>query len=453
MSTQSTPANNSKQYLGTPRDTLIGYMSIKMRTNLYYTDGTLLQTGTTNTVTRDWGMRAVENAQAEDLGGVDPVMNRPNGLTKYQAQAVRSAITPALPKLANAMQAYYAGTADVRIACLGDSTTGGAYGSGTAWDNCRVFSPPWLLGGLLSDTFDISQDSAFGTAGATGTIQNYDPRITVSTANWTVTGLAALCGNCYRNDTTEFSTLSFKFAEPFDTIRVGYITVPATGNTFGIGVDGGPQIGASINTVAGALGILEVTRSCPLGTHTVDINKSATGAVLAIAYVDVSDSTKRRVKIYNWGSGGQSSVGWTSVATTYGRFQQILLLAPHLVYIDLGINDAIAGTVVGTFTTNMQALITQCRLAGADVIIGITTPVAASIATLATQNGLYLPLRALAQQNGCPIVDYFALMGDQPAGVAAGYFLPANDNTHPGTTGYQAKAQLMASVLGLSGIV
>lgn len=64
-------------YIGTPPDDLEGTMTVLMKTNKYYTDGSLKQAKTSYTVTREWGRAAVEAGWAEDTEDVLPVQDSP----------------------------------------------------------------------------------------------------------------------------------------------------------------------------------------------------------------------------------------------------------------------------------------------------------------------------------------------------------------------------------------
>jgi hypothetical protein len=78
MSTKAFSANAVNLFIGTDADALVGSMTILMKTNKYYTDGTLLKTGLSYTVTRAWGQMAVDRAWAGDTADVLPVEDTPN---------------------------------------------------------------------------------------------------------------------------------------------------------------------------------------------------------------------------------------------------------------------------------------------------------------------------------------------------------------------------------------
>lgn len=95
MTTQAFPANATNLHLGAAADTITGTMSVLMRTNKYYTDGSLKQTGTTYTVTREWGKLAVESGWASDASGVLPALGQPSNNALFGAGPIQvsSALT------------------------------------------------------------------------------------------------------------------------------------------------------------------------------------------------------------------------------------------------------------------------------------------------------------------------------------------------------------------------
>lgn len=75
--TKSFSPDQVQLYVGTTPDDLEGTMTVLMKTNRYYTDGTLKQAKSSYTVTREWGRTAIEAGWAEDTGAVLPVQDSP----------------------------------------------------------------------------------------------------------------------------------------------------------------------------------------------------------------------------------------------------------------------------------------------------------------------------------------------------------------------------------------
>lgn len=375
------------------------------------------------------------------------------GLTAQQVAATQALVSGAgslLPRYRAALAATEANTADTRIAYLGDSTVAGAYGSGVIWDNCRTFCPPVLLGNWLKQHLGlpVSLDAAFGQ-GNSGVALGYDPRVTRGV--WTASGSndgnpGGLGGGSYRQDNNELAVINFAFADTFDTIEVDYLTNTGGAN-FTISINGGAALGAAVSST-GSLALVTATRTCTPGVHTVNINRQAGAGFMCIFAVRVRSSTTRRVLVWNWGFGGTTVANWLDTANVWfgGVYGPALL--PHLVLVQLGINDAIAAVSNATALTDYQALVDMYR-PFADVVFVTPIPVAAGSASLVNQKNVITACRAIAQQNGCPIVDAAAVFGTQLAGVSAGYFAPADDPVHPGPTGYRVIADAVTRLPGL----
>jgi lysophospholipase L1-like esterase len=379
--------------------------------------------------------------QFKDLGA--PAATPPN-------TGARRTTVPLLPRFFNALAATAANLADTNVAVLGDSIMAGAYATGSPWVGARPLSPPSVLAQILSNYFEINQDSVFGDSSLLVPLGQYDPRMSATTNNWNVFSPAGLGGQCFRNDTNEESTLSMRTTNSFDTITVRYLQSPG-GASFNVRVAGGIPLGATVSTVGGLDDVI-ITRTCPrvTGPNRIDIQREAGAGALPIYSIEASDSTKRRVNIYNWGYGGSSSNDWASVVNVYDPPAMINSESPHLTFICVGVNDALLGTVPATYITNMQTLIDNVRVTS-DIVLCIPSPVATGSSSAATQFGLYSLLRDLGQKNGVPVCDVNALFGNYLTGVAAGYYLPANEAVHPGAAGQAAIATLFASVPGVIG--
>lgn len=88
-------------------------------------------------------------------------------------------------------------------------------------------------------------------------------------------------------------------------------------------------------------------------------------------------------------------------------------------------------------------------LAG-DVALVAPVPQSSGTTSLATQLGIVQEVRKAAINNGCFLIDANASYGDWAyASGTLGYYLPANDVTHPGAAGYTALGNLVANMLPL----
>lgn len=353
-----------------------------------------------------------------------------------------------LPRYRAALAATAAGTADTIIAYLGDSTVAGAHATGVDWPNNRPFAPPVVLGNWLAANLGlpVSQDAFFGQ-GSAGASLTYDPRVTRS--NWT--GLSdgnpgSVGGGTYRNDTNEAASINFRCSEPFDTIRVFYLTNTGGAN-FTISINGGAALGATVSSTGGLL-VTSTTRTCARGIHTVNLNRQAGAGFMCIYGVEVSDSTTRRVKVWNWGAGGTSIGPWVTTATVLDLGSVVQLAPPHLMLVQLGVNDYIAGRTNAQAVADYQAFVDLHRPTS-DIVFITPSPSSAGSASLANQRAVVTACRQVAQQNGCPLIDQSALYGSYLAGVAQGNYLPGNEAVHPGAAGYAKTVSLVQTLPGL----
>lgn len=75
--TKSFSPDQVQLYIGTPPDALDGTMTVLMKTNRYYTDGSLKRSGVSYSVTQAWGRSAIEAGWAEDVDNTLPVQDGP----------------------------------------------------------------------------------------------------------------------------------------------------------------------------------------------------------------------------------------------------------------------------------------------------------------------------------------------------------------------------------------
>ena len=384
---------------------------------------------------------------------VNPSINGGDGSSLNAAQntavaALFKAQSNLLPRYRAALAATAAGTADTIIAYAGDSTVAGAYSAGVTWAGCRTLSPPVLLGNYLAANLGlpVSQDATFGQASGSTPQHAYDPRVTFT--NWTGLNdgnVLGLGGACFRDDTAEVASVALQGAQTCDTIKVVYLT-NSSGATADVLADG---VNVGNFNYTGSLALASSTFTCMRGVHNVAIQRRVGAGFFLVFAIILSDSTTRRVQVWNWGAGGTTINNWNDQSATYGIGYQGPALAPHLLLLQLGVNDAIGGT-----TTNANALTYYQNLIDlyrptSDIVVVTPTPVALAQATLAQQRAIYTAVRTIAQQNGCPIIDNNALFGTYLSAAAAGYYLPAADQVHPGPNGYAAMATNAQALPGL----
>jgi hypothetical protein len=349
-----------------------------------------------------------------------------------------------LPRWRAKLAAVRAGTGDAIAAIAGDSLFAGAWGSGAIWAGCRPFAQGVLLGNYWAarSGIDVSQDSFFGT-GAADAQRLYDSR--TSYVNWTGTNdgtIIGLGGNGPRNDAAEIASWVIRFSKTFNSINIRYFT-NAGGATFDVFVNG-----ALLSTITpgASIGFATATISCPRTSGgTITVTRRAGAGFFALMGAWATDSTVRRVLMWNWGAGGTTIADWSDQSQTYFLGFQGIANPPDLLYFGTGINTAIANQIGGVAiatafanaVTNYQAIVDLYRPT-TDIVFVTPTPIDLSQASLAQQRAIWTACRQVAMQNGCPIIDNSALFGTYLAARNLGYYLPQNDLIHCGPTGYAA---------------
>ena len=96
MSTLPFTADAVNLFAGTTPSAQTGLVSIKMKTNRFYTDGTLKSTGNTYSLAKAWAQMAVEKGWASEVvsgTALIPEQMSPATLTAAQAAATQSLVS------------------------------------------------------------------------------------------------------------------------------------------------------------------------------------------------------------------------------------------------------------------------------------------------------------------------------------------------------------------------
>ena len=351
----------------------------------------------------------------------------------------RNAVAKFLPKWRAGLASVIAGTGNSRICCIGDSTTAGTSSAGNGWVNARLASYPNQLITLLNNMGIYANGGcAIGSGTPTDSqFLGYDPRWTFGSGWATNTVVTLGAGTINNNGAGALTAANFTPAQEFDTIDIWYIQNSGYG-TFTIGVDGGAAVGAAVSA-AGTLSIQKATRTVTKGLHTLNITKTVTGNIL-ICGINTYDSTKSRVDVFNCARGGGKVADISADTNVWDPLKLLRIYAPDLSIIALTINDWIAATASGSFTTSTQAIIAAARESG-DVVLATGFPSKTTSASLANQDAITAALRPIAANMGLPLIDISQEWGLYTTALAAGYFAPENDPVHPGPTGYAYMAQ------------
>lgn len=369
----------------------------------------------------------------------------------YQQSLAYSQI--ALPKFNAALKLTAAGTRNTRVLCLGDSTTVGLYASGVAYGGSRALNYPNALAAALSARWRTYTSNQLGSGANGGPLSNLvslDPRWTF-TPNWSANSGFILLGGCAIYTATAGEVATFTPTQAWDTVEICFIQSGGAG-VFNVSIGGVP-----VGTVScvGSNAMKKATFSVSATQlQTLSIT-STNGNPIWIDEVSCYDSKNRGIEVLTAGSGGSPSSQMAANTNSWDPSYNVggnginLALSPDLTIINLGINDWGAGVTPAVFTANMQTIISAYKATG-DVIVMTPNPQSTAVTSAATQLGIVQAARSVAQQNGCLIIDANAAFGDYAfAQGTLGYFLPANDQTHPGAAGYSAMGQLAQAALGI----
>lgn len=420
------------------------------------------------------------------------------GAEAQVAQALAAAAKSFLPRYQFQLTRTAAGVADTIIAYMADSTGAGAFATGVDWPNNRPFAQAVLLADWLAKNLGlpVSQDSAYGQ-GSSGAALTYDSRVTRTTWGGLNDGNpGSLGGGTYRSDNAQVSAINLQGAVSCDTVDVTYLT-NSGGATFDVFADG-VNIGNASQT--GGLNIVTTSFPCARGVRNVSVQRRAGAGFFCIYGIGMRDTGSRRVRVLNWAAGGSSLLEWRTTASPLDRgaiaTNTAAIPSPHLIFVQLGLNDAIAASAAGAWVTStvyaVGAYVTQggvtygCAVAhtagvfatdlaagnwltvnafaqrnyqalvdlyrpNSDIVFVVPAPISAVSATLAIQRDIVTACRQVAQANGCWLIDQAAQDGTYLFAVAQGDYLPANDPVHKGAAGYTKTNALVRLLPGLLG--
>ena len=331
-------------------------------------------------------------------------------------------------------------TTPLKVLAIGDSVTEGQ-GASTKANR-------WI--DLLRDILR----KAYPVAGVTGG-QNYQPAfygVYAPDSTWGSTGIADTGSN---TNITWGGNLGYRG----DQMAVGAtrtLTVTGTtvdlwyllnGGTISYAVDGGTAV--SINT-AGTYANAQKT-NIPLytpGSHTIKITAVSGTSYISGLTVYNGDETKG-VHMYDSGH-----TGWLSAdpLTDLALFNAALgIVAPDLVIIELGLNDAGSSVSTSTFQTNIQSLVTSIQTLTKDpsiLLIASYEPSAGNLAGNTWANYVTaLSNVAAADPTNVGFLDLSAIM---PVADTSGTGYYRTDGLHPNDSGHVYIASLVAQMLGAS---
>lgn len=329
-----------------------------------------------------------------------------------------------------------AGTANARIVCVGDSTTIGAFSTGSATGNLKPLSWPSQLSGMLTTSGMNSNWNGFlGDSSIASPTTAQDTRIVLG-SGWTRFGVddaSTTIGGGFFTASAATSSLAFTPTTQTDSCIVYYAKGSgASGGTINTNANGGANTATNTGTGGSALGSIIIMGT--LGANTYNVNWASGNPVYIIGF-EAYDSSKTSVNVLNAGWNASTSGNWTLATQPYYTLPPVSGILPTLTIIMLGINDWRTSVSIATFTANIQAIITQ-GLLGGDVVLCSpvpSNPGFSSAPSLAVQQTYVNALSALAISNNILFIDIFSRWVSYASANSWGAY---GDGLHPNGTGY-----------------
>lgn len=355
-----------------------------------------------------------------------------------------------------AKQRVQSNSGNARILCIGDSTTFGvgSTGSLTAGNMIPLSYPTKLSAALLAGGLNASWDSWNGSGSLSGAGSpargGNDSRLNFHGAvDWSQSTAPTFGGQHFFATSGGTNPLSFTPTHNVDTFLVMYYNNSSGSGKLKIDIDGGTaqQIDGTLGT--GQISSATITAGA-VGSHTLNMNWVSGTAYCPgmFAY----DSTKSVVDVANAGVSGCLASYFNTNGIISGNSPVAALGIHDLFIIDLGINDWVNSTALGTWASAMQTNISACKAYG-DVILMSPNPSGQTtgggetgIPLTNTQLQFINTYRALSLANNVPLFDLWNRWGSYEGMAAVPTPLVFN-NYHPIAAGYTDIASFLAAPL------
>lgn len=259
-----------------------------------------------------------------------------------------------------------------------------------------------------------------------------DPRVTIPDG-WVNSG-----GRFFGSEDVSSAAdpISFTPTGPVDKILIYWSYSPSLTSyqEVQINVDGGSPL-ATISNAGTNYDIAVTSLSCPRGTHTINVvpQTPVNDGGFYLEGIEGLDSTAPAICLSNAGQPGASSGSFLSPGGLQPFCAQLALYAPSVVFINLGVNDAVYyNTDPEIYASNIQNVISYCKTAGADVVLVKPTP--SHQGSTDKQIILNRKLDLLAVQNHAMLIDLFNRLGGTDESVNAEFYA---DGLHMNDLGYK----------------
>lgn len=389
-------------------------------------------------------MSADLEAQGLALGAKAAVTAKTAGIdASYMTPAVRL-------KLLRAISGARSGTYGGLIYMVGDSTTTGQ-GAGTGASpntvGARSAAVPARLADILSAAgVPVNKDAVFGnnvvdsTTRAKTAYTSYNPALTFG-AGWAIDNNLSLGGYFFRNNNVDTSALTLTPAATFDGFDIYHYG--SAGGTFTADI-GGAALATVVQTNNSKVAKLSVSTGAAPATGSINL-KRVSGNNIIVGIVPTNSVTPR-VRLANLGWSGAQASYWSDTSFGWSPGKALTDAPADVVFINLGLNDLAFSVPVATYSANMQAIITAAQAGGSAVILCTPTPQDPATRDPAGLTAAYnAALAALAQANGCGLIDLYSGLGGSYATLNAMGVM--RDTVHMQAGGYAMVAGVLGRVL------
>lgn len=223
------------------------------------------------------------------------------------------------------------------------------------------------------------------------------------------------------------ATATFASAKAGTIVKIRYMN---NGGPFSYTIDGGASVPVTPSG-GGSMATITVTGLANT-THTVVITTTSTSAFYLV-WASVENTSG--VLVGNFSVCSSTTTNWLD-GNFYFPGNELVAWAPHLTFIDLGINDVGAGMNITTLKSNLQALITKFKATG-DVVLVTSNPHESLDFT-----GVNNAKLDLAYENDIPLIDMFNVFESYAVSNPLGLY---SDSAHPNAAGYAIKGRNLAS--------